>query len=123
MPTIGSHSFTSFLDKLRPAIQKVAVLETAPGVDGNAVVTSGWAQVPQTMPAVQTFSSKAAALYAQNAYRLLSGTVVNVVDQFGSAWPNVTILGVTSDLSDLGYGGLWRVQSQWLLLPQTTRPS
>lgn len=123
MPTIGSFSVLSFGGRLRPAVRKVATLETAPGVDGNAVVVAGWTQAPQEIRTVQQYSSAAVAASALNAYRGLSGTVVNVVDQFAFAWPNVTVLGVTGEISAVGYGGLYRLDAAWLLLPQTTRPS
>lgn len=123
MPTIGPYTILVFLDRLRPAVQKIAVIESAPGVDGVAVVKGGWTNPPQKMRTITETTSAANAAALIDKYRALHGQVLTIVDQFGFTWPNVTIMHVTGLPSSAGYSTKWRAEMEWLLLPTTTRPS
>lgn len=123
---IGPYAFTVFdpaEGTLQPAFQKGAIIESAVGVDDVGVVMGGWTNRPQQVRTVTQTTSAAAAQTLFNNYRALSRQVVSVYDQFGLLWPNVTIMRVGPDrVADAGYGGIWRLEVQWLILPQTTRP-
>ncbi len=126
MARIGSYTVTVFdpeMGTLQPAMQKTAVLESAAGVDDVGVVAGGWSNRPQAVRTVTQVATSSAAATLWNNYRALSGTVVSVLDQFGFTWPNVTVFRVgPARIADVGYGGLYRLEVQWVLLPQTTRP-
>ncbi len=123
MAKIGSFTVVVFDGMLQPAHQKIAILESAPGVDGVAVVTGGWTNEAQPVRTVTEVTSAANAAILWNQYRALHGQVINVLDQFGITWPNVTVLRVgPSRIASAGYGSIWRLEAQWLLLPDTTKP-
>jgi hypothetical protein len=108
---------------LQPAYQKGAVLESAVGEDDVALVFGGWTNRPQQVRTVTETTSAAAAQVLFNLYRALSRQTVNVVDQFGLTWPQVTIMRVGPHrVADAGYSSIWRLEVQWVLLPLTTRP-
>ena len=123
MATIGAYTVTTFLGRLQPAGQKIAVLSSAPGVDGMAIVKGGWSNRPQAIPTITQVASSAIAATLLQTYRAQHGLVIQVVDQFSITWPNVTVLGVNGVIAAVGYGGLWRLEADWLLLPDTTRPA
>jgi hypothetical protein len=123
MATIGPYTVLVFDGRLRPAVQKIAVLESAPGVDGVAVVRGGWTNPPQKVRTVTETTSASLAYGLLDKYRALHGQVVNITDQFGFSWPNVTVTGVTGVIGSAGYSSKWRVEMEWMLLPVTTRPS
>lgn len=123
MARIGAFTVIVFDGMLQPARQKIAVLESAPGVDGVAVVASGWSNEPQGVRTVAELTSSSAAALLWNQYRALSGQVITVIDQFAVTWPNVTVLRVGPNrVAAVGYSSLWRLEAQWVLLPDTTRP-
>jgi hypothetical protein len=122
MATIGAYTVLIFDGRLRPAVQKIAVIESAPGVDGVAVIKGGWTNSTQAVRTVTEASSASAAALLLQQYRAMHGLVVTVVDQFGFTWPNVTVIGVTGVIAAKGVSGVYRVEMQWSLLPDTTRP-
>ncbi|MES2340008.1 MAG: hypothetical protein V4537_18090 [Pseudomonadota bacterium] len=123
MPTIGPYTVLTFGARLLRATQKIALIETAPGVDGVGVVKGGWTTKPQKMPTVTETTSAALAEALAEKYRALHGEVVTVVDQFGVTYPNVTIMGVVAVKGSAGYSSKWRVEAEWTLLVDTARPS
>jgi hypothetical protein len=123
MAKIQGFTVVVFDGMLQPAAQKIAVLESAPGVDGVAVVKGGWTNAPQEVRTVAEVTSAAGAAALWNQYRTLSGQIITIIDQFGFTWPNVTVMRVgPSRIEAAGYSSIWRLEAQWLLLPDTTRP-
>jgi hypothetical protein len=122
MATIGPYTVVAFGGRLQRAVQKIATIESAPGVDGLGVVKGGWTTRPQKIPTVTETTSAALAAALVEKYRALHGQVINIVDQFGVTWPSVTVMGVVAVYGSAGYSSKWRVDAEWTFLVGTTRP-
>ena len=123
MPTIGGFSVTVWQGWLHPATRKIAVLDTAFGVDGNAVARGGYHNDVHEVRTIVEGASVAAVAQLYNQYRALEGTTVTVVDQFGITWPSVVVIRVTAEIAAVGYNSRFRLTASWRLLPVTTRPT
>jgi hypothetical protein len=120
---IGSESFTTWKGWLYPAQQKIATITGDQGVDGLAVVLGGFAADSAQIQTTATVADLSAAQAKINAYRLLHGQAVAVVDQFGVSFPGVVVLGVRTQPAQTVFGGGFRVTATWTLLVQTDRPT
>ncbi len=123
MATIGPYTVLTFGGRLQRAVQKIAAIESAPGVDGLGIVKGGWTSRPQKIPTVTETTSSALAAALAEKYRALHGQVVTVVDQFSITWPNVTIMGIMTVIGSAGYSSKWRVEAEWTFLVDTVRPA
>jgi hypothetical protein len=123
MATIGPYTVTVFGGRLQRAVQKIAVIESAPGVDGLGVVKGGWTTKPQKIPTVTETTSAALAAALVEKYRAQHGQVLTIVDQFSVTWLNVTVMGIVAVYGSAGYSSKWRVEAEWTFLVDTTRPA
>ncbi len=121
MASIHTFSVTVFAGRMHAALRRVAVLETPPGVNGNAVVRGAWKADICRIPTSTTVASQVAAEALIESYRALHGLQVRVIDQFGKTWLDTTVINVETDKS-LTAVGTYRVDAIWQLLPQTIRP-
>lgn len=123
MATIGPYTVLVFDGRLRLSMQKIAVLDAAPGADGVAVVKGGWTNPPQKVRTVTESTSATAAFALLTQYQALHGQIVTIVDQFGVTWLGVTIINVSGTIASAGYSSKWRTEVDWMVLPATSRPS
>ncbi len=111
MASVGSFTVTLFRIPMPHARRPFARLPPYPGV-ANYVLVRGPSRIELARgPTAVQVSSRAAAQSLRRSYEAAIGTVVTVVDQFGEAFPQCTILDVDCHPSDI-LGGA-RLDAFW----------
>lgn len=122
MPSVGGYSVSTWQGNLHRSTRKGAVLESAAGVNGVAVVVGGWTNGIDQIRTIVEVASKSLAEALIEYYLSLSGTTQTCIDQHGTAWPSVTIVTVMCDREPNNWNGKWRVVANWAMIPATEAP-
>ncbi len=120
IPMIGNFQVTTFHGLMHPATRKIAVLESDVGTDGVGIVMGGWSPGIIEITTMVDVLNVLAAESLRLQYLALSGTVIEVLDQFAFRWPYTTVMDVRVIYGQTVTGA--RVTAVWRLVPQTERP-
>lgn len=123
MASILGHTVNTFQGRMHEARQRIAVMDSQPGVDGNIVALSGWSSDPIEISTYTLVSGGVvSARITGESYRATQGTLGTVIDQFGVSWPNVRVLGVVYEVNATPSSSLAYLRATWRLLPRVQRP-
>jgi len=123
MATIGSYTVTGWQGRLRPANQRIAILDSMPGVDGSVATLGSWRADPTEIITRTDVATINQAIDLVNGYRQLTGSSVNVVDQFGVPWSQVFIAATPICDYDMLINTRYRVTARWLMVVQSSDPT
>lgn len=123
MPSILGKSVTTWQGYLHQARQRIGVLDSMPGVDGNVVTGSGWSAEPIDITTYTEVNGNASTAYILGEqYRALQFLTGTCVDQFDVSWSNVRVLAVSYQIHRTSAANVCLVETMWRLLPQVQRP-
>jgi hypothetical protein len=123
MASILGYTVTSWpVGNLRYPVQRIGLVQPAPGFDGLAVATSGWVSDPQRVVTLTQAADPILGDRLIQAYHALHRQVGTIVDQWPRTFTDATIISVVADMYRTGLGYVL-VQAEWMILLPTVRPT